>query len=87
VRSPASDRYQSDPQFRTIVDLIRIELEAGHFTPTELREAVMLAACLYEYEHVRPIIFGDDVLRSMPGMREHLSAMMRSSERNQEKPR
>jgi hypothetical protein len=71
MRSPASDRYQKDPQFKTLVDLIRCELEQSHFTPTELREAVMLAACLYEYQHVRPVIFSENVLRTMPGMREH----------------
>jgi hypothetical protein len=50
-------------------------LEASHFTPTELREAALLAACLYEYEHVRPIIMSEEALRAMPGMREHLQAM------------
>lgn len=49
-------RYHTDPQFRTLVDTLRIQIEAGHYTPTELREACHLAACMYEYEHIRPIL-------------------------------
>lgn len=64
MRSPASDRYESDPQFKTLVDLIRCELEQSHFTPTELREAVMLACCPSGYQYIR---LSAKALRAMPG--------------------
>ena len=53
--TPASERYQTDPIFHAIVDLLRFEMRLGDFTPTELREAVMLATTMHESETVRPI--------------------------------
>jgi hypothetical protein len=53
------DRYQRDPVFHALVDLLSSMLEENamhQWTPTELREAVMLAACMYEYRHVRPLV-------------------------------
>ena len=53
------DRYQRDPVFHSLVDLLGSFLEDNamrKWTPTELREAVMLAAAQYEYRHVRPIV-------------------------------
>ena len=68
MRLRAHDRYQNDAVFARIVDTLRIMLEtedeyAGRqFTPTEMREAAMLACELYEYQHVRPIL----LLKSTP---------------------
>ncbi len=53
------DRYTRDPVFRNLVDLLSHMLEENAmrtWTPTELREAVMLAACMYEMRHIRPLI-------------------------------
>jgi hypothetical protein len=53
------DRYLSDPVFHALVDLIYSFLEkdgARLYTPTELREACMLAASMYEALHIRPIM-------------------------------
>lgn len=63
------ERYQSDPVFRNLVDLLRHMLEENamrQYTPTELREAVMLAACQYEYTHVRPLLVSVDDYRIFP---------------------
>jgi hypothetical protein len=57
------DRYQNDAAFRTLVDTLHSVIERGDFTPTEIREAAMLAQIMYEERHVRPIIFTrDDVI-------------------------
>jgi hypothetical protein len=53
--SPA-DRYQSDAVFRSLVDALYLQMVDGNYTPTEIREAVMLAQILYEERHIRPII-------------------------------
>ena len=54
------ERYYSDPVFARLVDVLGAMLEDNamrQWTPTELREAVMLAACKYEYRHVRPLCY------------------------------
>lgn len=58
------DRYSNDPAFRNLVDVLQNELERGQYTPTEIREAAMLAQILYEERHVRPTTFTrNDVMR------------------------
>lgn len=51
------ERYHEDPVFRALVDLIGCELERGQYTPTEIREAAMLAQLMHEERHPRPTIF------------------------------
>ncbi len=46
----AKERYREDPVFHAIVDMLRRELRRSEFTPTELREAVILAAS----DHANP---------------------------------
>jgi hypothetical protein len=38
------DRYDKDPQFKALVDILGALIRQARFTPTELREAVKLAA-------------------------------------------
>jgi len=57
-------RYTNDPAFYQLVRLMLAEIERGQFTPTEIREAAMLAQIDYESRHPRPIIFSrEDVMR------------------------
>ena len=51
------DRYRDDPLFRTLVDTLCNQIEAGNMTPTEVRQAAMLAQIMYEDRNPRPIIF------------------------------
>lgn len=60
-RYSAEERYQNDPQFHALVDMIQHELERGTFTPTELREAVIIAATKYEMRHLRHFVYGPDL--------------------------
>jgi hypothetical protein len=50
------ERYLSDPEFHALVDMMRKQLESAQFTPTEIREAAMLAQIMYEQNHPRPIV-------------------------------
>lgn len=54
------ERYHNDPVFHQLVDMIRAVIEDGTTTPTEIREAAMLAQIMYEETHVRPMIFTRD---------------------------
>lgn len=42
------DRYQHDTVFRQLVDTMFMFIQAGNTTPTEVREAAMLAQIMYE---------------------------------------
>lgn len=50
-----SERYKHDPVFRGLVNTLRSLLVRSDFTPSELREAVLLAATMYETETIRPL--------------------------------
>jgi hypothetical protein len=47
------ERYHRDPQFHHLVDTLFQQIIVSNFTPTELREAVMLAAIKYENQTIR----------------------------------
>lgn len=42
------ERYQRDDHFHALVDMLESCIHAARYTPTELREAAMLAAIRYE---------------------------------------
>lgn len=56
VRTSPVERYHTDAHFRQLVDMLYIAVEQAQFTPTEIREAVMLAQIKFEELHIRPLI-------------------------------
>lgn len=46
-------RYREDAKFRQLVDTMEAHMHAADFTPTEMREAALLAAINYESRRVR----------------------------------
>lgn len=55
------ERYQRDPMFRQLVDYMRVMVERAQYTPTELREAAILAATMeLERELPRPFYLDGD---------------------------
>lgn len=59
----ATERYHTDPKFSRLVDVLHSYIANAEFTPTELREAVILAATMYEYRTARPLIYGPEMDR------------------------
>ncbi len=57
-RPTPADRYQTDAWFHSLVATLEGLLAQGDFTPSELREAVILAATIYTQRTIRPMIFG-----------------------------
>lgn len=57
-RLTPEERYHRDPVFHALVDTLRAALVGANYTPTELREAAMLAAVAHEMETVRPLFLG-----------------------------
>jgi hypothetical protein len=52
----ADDRYKSDPAFKSLVDMMVAFICRNEFTPSEMREAALLACIIYDYYYRREII-------------------------------
>jgi len=61
-RTTIRDRYHQDAAFQHLVDMMRYVIDRGEFTPTEIREAAMLAQIMYEELNPRPVVFTKDDL-------------------------
>jgi len=59
----AEERYTRDPEFHALVSQLYQLISGARFTPTELREALILALTQYEWEHPRPLALGGDEAR------------------------
>jgi hypothetical protein len=53
-RMSAEERYSRDPLFHHLVDSLCHAIESLDLTPTEIREAAMLAQLKYEQNRVSP---------------------------------
>jgi hypothetical protein len=47
------EKYMNDPEYHQLVTMLENFIEKAQFTPSELREAAMLASINYEMRHVR----------------------------------
>ena len=52
MKSP-KEKYQNDPEYHHLVCTLEGLIEQARFTPSELREACILASINYEMRHVR----------------------------------
>ena len=52
MRTP-QERYENDTDFHALVQIIYTWIEKCQYTPSEVREAAMLAAILYEQNATR----------------------------------
>ena len=53
--SNIENRYRHDGTFNSVVDQLRALLGTCNITPSELREAAILAATMHEAENIRPL--------------------------------
>lgn len=49
------DKYQNDPYYRTLIDLMLEMIYKCQFTPSEMRKAAMLASIKYEEMNIRKL--------------------------------
>jgi hypothetical protein len=47
------DKYMNDPEYHHLVCMLEQMIEQARFTPSELREACVLASINYEMRHIR----------------------------------
>jgi hypothetical protein len=64
MKSPR-EKYLNDPQYRHLVLTLEGLIESAHFTPSELREACILASINYEMRHVRNHQIPKDVMSAI----------------------
>lgn len=48
-------RYRNDASFKALVDTMEHFIGKAQYTPSEMRDAALLASIHYEMRHVRPI--------------------------------
>ncbi len=59
------ERYKHDAQFKMLVDTLYKMIKDVQFTPTEIREACLLAQIHYEYDNPRPIMVSPEMAERM----------------------
>lgn len=47
------EKYMNDPEYHALVQMLEQFIERARFTPSELREAAVLACINYEMRHIR----------------------------------
>lgn len=47
------EKYMNDPEYHHLVQMLEELIEKARFTPSELREACVLASINYEMRHIR----------------------------------
>ena len=52
MKSP-KEKYMNDPEYNHLVCMLESLIEQARFTPSELREACVLASINYEMRHIR----------------------------------
>ena len=52
MKSP-KEKYMNDPEYHELVNVLESFIERARFTPSELREAAVLACINYEMRNVR----------------------------------
>ena len=74
----ATHRYNHDPAFKKIVDMIEYQLHCASYTPSELREAVLLAATNFEMRRARTLEIRDGKLfDEIAGLRRRIDELCR----------
>lgn len=53
----STEKYHTDNAFRQLVDLMEAHIHQNNYTPSEMREAAMVASINYESKRIRPMTF------------------------------
>jgi phenylpropionate dioxygenase-like ring-hydroxylating dioxygenase large terminal subunit len=56
-RPTARDRYHNDPDFHRLVDHMVSAIYSCQYTPSEMREAALLASIIYESQNIREHLY------------------------------
>ena len=60
------EKYENDNNYRQLVDMLTALIHQAEFTPSEIREACMLACIRHEhYRRIRPVVISAEAARAM----------------------
>ena len=60
------EKYENDNSYRHLVDMLTALIHQSEFTPSEIREACMLACIRHEhYRRIRPVVISAEAARAM----------------------
>lgn len=60
------EKYANDNNYRRLVDMLEALIVQAEFTPSEIREACMLACIRHErYRRIRPVVISAEAARAM----------------------
>ena len=60
------EKYANDPNYRRLVDMLEALIHQAEFTPSEIREACMLACILHEhYRRIGQVVISAEAARAM----------------------
>ena len=61
-----NEKYENDNNYRQLVDMLTALIHQAEFTPSEIREACMLACIRHEhYRRIRPVVISAEAARAM----------------------
>lgn len=69
LKSPR-ERYMHDPQFATLVDMMCAYIHQCHYTPSEMREAVILASIIYEEQTIKTFQIPNGIATALKTLHE-----------------
>lgn len=76
MKSP-KEKYMNDPEYHNLVCVLESLIETARFTPSELREACILASINYEMRHVRDFNKDPRILDAMRTLDEFVHSKPR----------
>ena len=60
------EKYANDNNYRRLVDMLEALIVQAEFTPSEIREACMLACIRHEhYRRIRPVVISAEAAAAM----------------------
>ena len=61
-----NEKYENDPSYRQVVDMLTALIHQAEFTPSEIREACMLACIRLErYRRIRTVVISAEAASAM----------------------
>ena len=61
-----NEKYENDQSYRQLVDMLTALIHQAEFTPSEIREACMLACIRHEqYRRMRPVVISAEAAAAM----------------------
>ena len=77
MKTPA-EKYMNDPEYHALVKMLEQFIERARFTPSEMREACVLASINYEMRRVREFTIDTKTFEALRTLEEFATRNPRS---------